>query len=217
MIGVSAVVALIIDRAWFPQTPEPRRGAAELTGIVALGFAFAHLVLAPVDTWVTNQRSAGLTRLFNERASWVRDHARDRDTIVALRAESFQLSMPLIFRAGVRWQLLTLGSPRSLVLRTGDRAIEMISNPEPLMPVSLQSKFRSELLREGDVVELSDMRATVLQLDAEGAPRRIRFEFDRDLDDASMFWVTEGFTGFREQKPPALGYAELVEPVPDLE
>jgi hypothetical protein len=215
MVGVSAVVALVIERAWFPGVPDARRGASELTGLVALGFAFSHLVLAPLDTWLTNRHYARMTRMFNERATWVRDHAGQRDTIVALRTDSFLLSMPLIFRNRVRWRLLTLGSPRSLVLRTDDRAIEMISNPEPLMPESLQIKFRSELLQEGAVIDVPGMRAIVLQLDTDGAPHRIRFEFDRSLDDPSMFWVTEGATGFREQKPPSMGYAELVELVPE--
>jgi hypothetical protein len=214
MVGVSAVVALIVDRAWFPEAPAARSGPADLTEIVALGLAFIHLMLAPVDTWLTNRYSARMTRMFNARAAWVRDHADGRDTIVALRADSFLLSMPLIFRNRVRWRLLTLGSPRSLVLRTGDRSIEMISNPEPLMLDGLQVKFRSELLREGEVIEVPGMRATVLKTDLDGAPQRIRFEFDRGLDDPSMFWVTEGSTGFREQKPPSLGYAELVEWVP---
>jgi hypothetical protein len=215
MIGVSAIVALIIDRAWFPPEGVERRGAAELTELAALGLAFVHLVLAPLDTWLANRQSAQATYAFNERTSWVRDHAGGSTTILALRAESFLLSMPLMFRDRVRWRLLTLGSPRSLVLRTGDRAIEMVSNPEPLMPNSLQINFRSELLRAGDVVDVPGMRVTILQLDSDGAPHRIRFEFDRDLDDPSMFWVAEGPTGFREQRPPSPGYAELVEPAPE--
>jgi hypothetical protein len=215
MIGVSATVALIIDRAWFPPEGDERRGAAELIELAALGLAFVHLVLAPVDTWLANRQSAHATYAFNERTAWVRDHAGGSTTIVALRTESFLLSMPLMFHDRVRWRLLTLGSPRSLVLRTGDRAIEMVSNPEPLMPNSLQINFRSELLRAGDVVDVPGMRVTILQLDSDGAPHRIRFEFDRDLDDPSMFWVAEGSTGFREQKPPAPGYAELVEPAPE--
>jgi hypothetical protein len=72
-------------------------------------------------------------------------------------------------------------------------------------------------LREGEIIDVPGMRATVLQLDPNGAPRRIRFDFDSDLDDPSMFWVTEGASGFREQKPPTLGYAELVELVADPE
>jgi hypothetical protein len=215
MVGVSAVAALVIDCAWFPQAPEPRGGLAELTGIAASGLAFTHLVLAPVDTGLANRHYARMTNLFNERAGWVRDHAGQRDTIVALRADSFLLSMPLIFRNRTRWRLLTLGSPRSLVLRTGDRAIEMISNPEPLMPEGVQIKFRMQMLREGEVIDVPGLRATVLKIDADGAPLRIRFDFDRDLDDPSMFWVTEGATGFREQKPPSVGYAELVEFEPD--
>jgi hypothetical protein len=217
MVGVSGVVALIIDRAWFPQTPDARRGAPELTGLVALVLALVHLVLAPVDTWLANRENARVPSVLNERAEWVREHAGTSNTIVALRADSFVLSMPLVFRDRVRWRLLTLASGRSLILRTTDRAIEMVSNPQPLMPDRLLTLFRNEPLRVDDTVELPGMRVTVLQADPDGAPRRIRFEFDRDLDDPSMFWVTEGPVGFREQKPPAIGYAELVELMPPEE
>jgi hypothetical protein len=211
MVGVSAVVALVIDRAWFPPAPDARRGFAELGSFVALGLAFVHFVLAPVDTWVSIQENLHLARVFDERAAWVRDHAGQRSTIVALRADSFLVSMPLIFRDRVRWRLLTLASGSSLVLRTSARVIEMLSNPRPLLSNELESMFRNERLGVGGAAQVAGMRVTVLQVDEGAAPRRIRFEFDRDLDDPSMFWITEGPAGFREQKLPQIGYGELVE------
>jgi hypothetical protein len=56
------------------------------------------------------------------------------------------------------------------------------------------------------------MRVTVMQVDDAGLPRRIRFEFDRDLDDPSMLWVTEGGDGFRLEKMAAKGYGEPILP-----
>ena len=56
------------------------------------------------------------------------------------------------------------------------------------------------------------MRVTIVQVDDANLPRRIRFEFDRDLDDPSMLWVTEGGDGFRLEKMAPKGYGEPIMP-----
>ena len=85
MIGVSALVALVLDRAWFPPTEEPRRGAAELTGLVALGLAFAHLVRAPLDTWLAIRAASGSASVFEDKMAWIRD----RVAIVGMGCTTF--------------------------------------------------------------------------------------------------------------------------------
>jgi hypothetical protein len=224
MVGVSAIIAVVIERAWFPSTPEPRRGAAEATALVAVGLAFVHLVVAPVDTWLTVRTMSQSGDAFDRRMDWVRERvARDPpgarpSTIVVLRANSSsaELFAPLILGGEplVTWRALTYASGRSLLLRTAERTIEIAAAPHPLFPVGPQDLFRGfdRSLRAGATVQLTGMRATVIQLDEHSMPRRIRFDFDRDLDDPSLLWITEGDSGFREQKPPRLWFGEPIVP-----
>jgi hypothetical protein len=43
-------------------------------------------------------------------------------------------------------------------------------------------------------------------------PRRLRFDFDTDLESPSILWLVEGLSGFREQKLPRTGYGEPIAP-----
>ena len=218
MIGVSAIVALVLDRAWFPPTEEPRRGVAELTGLVALGLAFAHLVRAPLDTWLAIRAASGSASVFEDKMAWIRDRVASHSTVVVLRAESGETALfaPFLFDrvAPARWRLLSVGPGRALLLRTGERTIELVANPLPLFPVGPRDLFRDAdgSLHGGDEVGLGGMRAKVLQLDEHEMPRRLRFAFDRDLDDPSILWLVEGPMGFREQKMPRKGYGEPLAP-----
>jgi hypothetical protein len=56
------------------------------------------------------------------------------------------------------------------------------------------------------------MKATVVLLDDSQMPRRLRFELDADVDDPGYAWITEGEDGFREEKPPPIGYGAPVLP-----
>ena len=219
-LGVSAIAALVMDRAWFPAEPgtQPRRGAAEYSSLAALALGFVFLVRGPIDTVAMSRAVAISGSIVRDRMTSVRDRIGQSDTVVALRANapSALLFSPFtIDRATpVRWRLLTYASGRSLLLRTGERSIELVASPHPLFPVGPKELFRNynQSLRPGDVVSIADMRVTILQVDEAGLPRRIRFEFDRDLDDPSMLWVTEGQDGFRQEKLPAKGYGAPIVP-----
>jgi len=218
MIGVSALVAVVLDRAWFPPAHEPRRGAAELAGLVALGLGFVHLVRAPLDTWLATRAASRAASAFEDRMAWVRDRAGHHSTVVVLRAESGEAALfaPFVLdgAAPERWRLLSMGPGRALLLRTGDRSIELVASPLPLFPIGPRDLFRDAdgSLRVGSEVALGGLRAKVLQLDEHAMPRRLRFDFDVDPGDPSILWLTEGLTGFREQRLPAKGYGEPLVP-----
>jgi hypothetical protein len=219
-IGIAAVAALVMDRAWFPPAgkEEPRRGAHELSTLVALGLGFVFFVRGPIDTVAAGRAVAISGEIVRERMLWVRDRIGKSDEVVALRANSpsAQLFSPFTIdrETPVRWRLLTYASGRSLLLRTGEKAIELVASPHPLFPVGPRELFRnfSQSLHPGDVVSVEGMRVTIIQVDDDGLPRRIRFEFDRDLDDPSMLWVTEGLDGFRKEKLAPKGYGEPIVP-----
>jgi hypothetical protein len=219
-IGVSAIAALVIDAAWFPagDAAPARRGVAELSSLAALGLAFVFLVRGPIDTLALGRAVAESGALVRERMIWVRDRIGSSDTVVALRANSPSalLFSPFTIdrETPVRWRLLTYASGRSLLLRTSERSVELVASPNPLFPVGPRELFRNynQSLRAGDVVNVADMRVTIVQVDENGSPRRIRYEFDRDLDDPSMLWVAEGLDAFREEKLPPKGYGEPILP-----
>ncbi len=212
MLGVSAGVALIIDHAWFPSRPQPRRGAAEWTGLVALGLAFIHFVRAPLDSWLTHRDLRRIAGVFEHQMAWMHDRAEGKEMVIVLRANLFQTLFvtPLMLDGAIPVRDLSFGSGRSLLLRTAPNTIELVAGPEPLFPVGPEDLVRNadEPIYPGQTVELPGMRATIMALRNDGQPRRLRFEFDKDLDDPSFLWVVEKDAGFEEQKLPAPGFGE---------
>jgi hypothetical protein len=216
MIGVSALVGLLLDRAWFPPAPEGRRGAAELTGLVALVVGFAHLVRAPLDTALVERHLSHEATVYAARMDWVHAHvAPDTHDVYVLQASSPEalLWAPRMLGDGwaggarPRWRVLTHGSGRSLLLRTGPRSIEIVGGARPLLPEGRDDLFRNVgALHVGDSVALSGMKATVVELDAQQKPHRLRFEFDADVGAPGTAWITEAEGGFREEELPPPGY-----------
>jgi len=214
MLGVSGGVALILDRTWFPGRPQPRHGAAEWTALCALGLAFVHLVRAPLDAFITHRELRHMAVKFEQEMAWMHDHAEGKSMVVLLRANWFQTMFvaPLMIDGTTPVRCLSFDSGRSLLLRTGPNAIELVSGAQPLFPVDAD-----DLVREPDVplvvddtVDLPGMRATIVALRDDGAPRRLRFEFDKNLDDPSFLWVVEKGVTFEEQKLPAPGFGDPI-------
>jgi hypothetical protein len=217
MIGVSGVVALLLDRSWFPVSLEARRGAAEFSGLVALVLGFVHFVRAPLDTVLVDQRVSQEGARYAERLSWVRDHADGAgSTILVLRANSPESllwgKLALGGAAPPRWRVLTFGSGRLLLLRKGPRTLEVVAGPRPLIPTGSDDLFRraGELL-PGDTAQVPGLRATVLKLDDQRRPSQVSFELDEDIDSPDLQWIAEGDSGFREERPPAVGYGAPLE------
>jgi hypothetical protein len=217
MIGISATVALAIDRAWFPPAPEPRRGMPELAGALALVLAFIHIVRAPIDDWLAGRVTTAIAKGIDGDMAWAHDRLAGKSLAVVIRGES---PMSAIFspcmlgdEKHVPWRVLSYEAGRVLVLRTGDRTLELVASPKPIFPMVPRLVFRDYdgTLRAGDSVEVGAMKATVLQLDKDGMPRRIRYEFDRSLDDRSILWLRESEGKFFEQPLPKTGFGEPID------
>ncbi len=212
MLGVAAGVALILDHVWFPRREQPRQGSAEWTALAALALAFVHLVRAPLDSFLTHRELRRIAASFVHEMSWLHDHAEGKSMVVILRANWFQTLFvaPLMIEGTAPVRDLSFDSGRSLLLRTGPNSLELVAGTQPLFPVSADDLVRNpdSPLAEGDTVELSGMRATILALRDDGKPRRLRFDFDKNLDDPSYLWVVEKGGTFEEQKLPAPGFGE---------
>jgi hypothetical protein len=210
MVGVAAGLALILDRAWFPAPGESRR--VEWAELMALVLAFLHLVRAPLDSWLAHRYLRGVAENFDKQMNWLHDKAEGKEMVVVIRASLFQTLFvtPLRVDGAIPCRDLTFGSGRMLLLRPTDRSLELVATSQPLFPVGPDDLVRNSdaPLHVGDTVELTGMTAKVLALREDGTPRRLSFEFDRDLDDPSFLWVAENANGFTEVKLPPPGHGE---------
>ena len=78
----------------------------------------------------------------------------------------------------------------------------------------LSSLFRPENMpfKPGEKIELTDMTAKIISVDADGQPTKVRFEFDVSLDDPSLCWQQwnwkkSGFGSYSTFKIPPIGEA----------
>jgi len=76
----------------------------------------------------------------------------------------------------------------------------------------LSSLFGAEDLpfKPGEKIELSDMSAEIISVDADGQPTTVRFDFDISLNDSSLCWLQwkwkkSGFGSYTKFKVPAIG------------
>ena len=212
MMGVAAGLAVILDRTWFPPPGEVRQRDVEWAELMALGLAFLHLVRAPLDSWYAHRNLDRTSWNFERRVTWLHDKAEGKEMVIFLRANLLQtvFSTPLRLDASTPTRTLSFGSGRMLMLRTSEHTLELVATSEPLFPVGAEALPRNSdaPVHVGDTVTLTGMRATVVALREDGTPRRLRFDFDHDLDDPSYLWVTENEKGFWEVKLPPPGHGE---------
>jgi len=134
---------------------------------------------------------------------------RAASTVIVLRAYSppTMLWAPFVLRdsAPPRWRVLTQSGERSVVIRSGQRSIDIVQKAEPLFPSGPFDLLRVDNFSPADSVDLPGMRATVVEVNEEGRPMRVHFDFDRDLEDPTFDWIVEGIGGFRRFKMPPIG------------
>ena len=219
LLGSAPLVALILDRAWFYRVIEERCGQAELTGLVALLLGFLHLVHAPCTSWL-------VARHFRQTAVSFAEHTADLEArltaptsadVVVLRGISGAFFLPFaLARDGklpARWRILAQ-TGHALALRRGPRTLDVIvPADQTLFPAGPGNLFRSvnDKLAAGASFDLPGLHVTVLEIGKEG-PRSARFQFDRDLEAASLTWITERFDGFPEAVPPKQGFGMPFDP-----
>jgi hypothetical protein len=213
-LGIAAIVGLILERAWFPPVVEPRAGASELTGLVALGLGFAHLVHGPGSSWLTTRDLRTEALKFVEHAHTLADKVPDptKAEVVVVRGLSgsvFVLPYALDAKGTppARYRILSLAS-HVLVHRSGPRTLEIIApRDKSVFPTDEGNLFRGEgrPFAVGDVVDVPGMRVTVVDV-GEAGPRRVRFEFDEPFESPERVWVTDRADGLFDATPPAVGY-----------
>jgi hypothetical protein len=220
MLGLSPVFALVMAHAWFPVTLPERRGAAEMTGLLALGIGFAQFIHAPATAFMIGEHYRRTSVSFVASVADLRERLPDppHDELVVLRGGPSSFFMPFALAGSGsmpgRWRVLAT-TGHALGLRRDARAMELVVPRGQ----SMLSWFSWDLFRNtattfqvGQVVDTPGLKATVLEVGPEG-PRRVRFELDRDLDDPTNVWITESSKGeFPEAKPPRPGFGQPYDP-----
>ncbi len=216
LVGVAPVIALVIDRAWYPADPSERAGRLRL---VAALFAFFHCLHGPTWAFILTRGQHMAAVDFTERAHWLHERVGDTseaNVIIARAGWGSVLFAPLAIDAHGKppkmWRTL-VPSGHALMLRRDSRTIDLvIPHAAGFFPVTANDLFRDPAapLHAGDVVDVTGMRVTVVDL-GEVGPARLRFEFDRDANDPSLTWVIEFYDGYRDSPPPAIGFGKQLD------
>lgn len=219
LLGVAVVVALLLEHAWFPADPAVRSRAAELTGTAAIALGFAHLVHGPGTAWLTGWYYQKQSTAFIASVAELRARSTDagRDQIYVLRGMGGSFFMPFALdprgAPPPRWRMLG-HTGHVLALRRDARTIDLIvPRGQGVFPAGTGNLFRdrSAVMKAGETYTLSGLRATILEVGPEG-PRAVRFQLDRDLEEAPNLWIAETSKGFAEVAPPGPGFGQPFDP-----
>jgi hypothetical protein len=203
-IGGSVAVALVLTRWW--TALRPRAGAYyRLVGVLCWGLAIIHLGFAPV------QRLAMpflLQRLmFRDLATAVQDPDLGLDrlagrSLVILNAPDFRIGLHAFFFLKLyrlpmpaSWRVLSWTSCSHRFHRLAADTIDM---------ELVGGEVEAPHLTKGQVIDVAGMRATVTEMDRRG-PTRVRFRFDRPLEDPNFVFAMWKDGHLQLVEPPAIG------------
>lgn len=220
MLGIAAVVALLLDRAWFPRAGEPgvsRGPAASLAALAALGLGFAHLVHGPGISWLASEQHRTDASDFDSRVAWLRSRTGDpkKARVGVMRGLAGVFFAPFALdRRGVtpaRWCVLTQAG-HVVALRRDVYTLELVATTgRGLYPIGERNLYRSvdAPLHEGDEIVVPGMRVTILEV-GEAGPRAARFVFDEDP--ATLLWLSDMFDATREVELPSVDFGAPYDP-----
>jgi len=214
-IGVSTLIAFVIAHWWTVL----RRGLTPVTalaGIVCVAVVFVHLVAAPYR-WFSQSVA------FDRGATWLERTVRETEFVrgeaTGQRTVFLTTYLNVAFNGYFlrtlngqpmpeRWWILSAAPFTHRYLRTASDTLEL-EFPEGQMLGTFQERsIRSAAspLSAGDRIELSGMEVTILEVNEIG-PTRIRFTFDRPLEDLSLRFMAVVRGELRPIQPPLPGEA----------
>jgi hypothetical protein len=223
-IGLMAALAAVLIqawRAWQARRKQRRSGRSRHRLLVGAGvlLGLIHLILAPlygvaIQSALITQSRASLETAASSALAGV-----ENDSVIVLPGADHVISLylPLIYahREGVfpgDWRTLSLAPHDHWLRRPRPRSLEL----EVVDGVMMRSLFE-ELYRDrrhplpaGTVLDRRLLRVEILE-DEQGAPTRIAFEFDRDLDDPSLRFLIWREGRLQRAVLPAVGGETYIE------
>jgi hypothetical protein len=203
-IGGAFVISLVLSCWW--TTLRRRPGLSyRLLSVACWGLAALHLVLAPLQRLATPFLLRRM--MFEELAASVQAPELGSSpvagrTLLILNAPDLRIGLhAYFFRQLYRlpmpasWRVLSWAPCAHRFRRTAPDTLEM-----ELLGCELEAPF----LREGEIIETSGMQATVVQ-EGRNGPQRVRFQFDRPLDDRNLLWLIWKDGRLQSVEPPPIG------------
>jgi hypothetical protein len=227
-IGISALVALLLEEAWF--SVRAAKGEAvssfdgsprsrEVLGTVAVFLGFAQLVHGPATGWLSSWQMRTTALDFVSHTEWLREKISDpaEAQVMVVRAGGGMFFGPFAVdaegRPPARWRTLS-HTGHAMVLRKSARSLELVTPPNfPVFPGGDGNLFRTpeRPMRVGEEVRVPGMRARILAVGPSG-PTRVRFDFDEDIDSSDYVWTAEDAVGFKSAEIPKVGFGAPFDP-----
>ncbi len=211
-LGAFGLIAQVIGdlREPAPIAPPPRARSARALRTFWIA---VHLVVAPLLLPVTSTALAALGRWVDRAsAGSLAGPEVQQQTVLLMNVPSVLMGQPWLFPLDphrfrpkrLRAFASTTGNVE--VLRESARAVVITLAPDAA-PDPLVALFRdpANAFRVGDVGESPGLHVTILRVNADGAPTSVRYELDRDLDDAMYRWIAWDGTALYDAKAPHLG------------
>lgn len=219
MIGVAPVVALLLERAWFPTDEEDakaRTWAGSLVALSALGLGFAHLVHGPATSWIVSNQHKNDASDFHVRVDLMRSTVGDptKADIAMARGLAGAFFAPFALdpqgRTPARWSVLTHAG-HVLVRRVDERTLDLVvPQGRCLYPVGERNLYRSpRAMRVGTVLNAPGYTVTILE-NGDLGPRAARFSFDSSLE--GITWFADDFDELRPLTLPQIGFGLALDP-----
>ncbi len=235
-LGVATVVAIFLARVHRVVTDrlsgEKKAPLMAVVGMsaLALWLVGTQLLVAPARSYVEASVLADYSE--SSRASVLslggleRSSPDQRVYIVRASDPTFMLYPSLIRsqhgrpRHAGQPPIYTLsGSPHPIVVKRDGPKSLLLSAPQGggLLTGLFERMFRSDAapFRSGDGVALSGLHVEVVEVD-DGRPARVRFLFEKDLDDPSMVLLLQVGAELITWAPPAIGRSSIVSAQPSL-
>jgi hypothetical protein len=212
LLGIAPHIALILERAWFPDASVARSPAFERLGVMAAVLGFMHFVHGPVVGWLAASQIERDASRFVADVSWVekRLHELHSSEVVVLRGgvDSFFGPFAMVVGGGhwTRWDVLS-DPMHLLTLRRDASTLDLIvPDDSTLCPSGGFSLFRGTglPLRPGEERRGARFDLRVLSVGKLG-PTRARVTFDATIGKKQL-WVSRQGERLHETPPPRIGY-----------
>jgi len=215
MVGISAVVALVLDAEWLARAPA--RGSGNFGGLVALLLGFAHLVHGPATALLVGREFHQSSKAFAASAANIAQQIGDPGDrqVFVLRGGGASFFLPFgltpTFAPPKEW-IFIANTGHILARRRDARTLDIFTpSDQPVYALGTSNLFRrsESPLHVGEVFAFEGVKVTILQMGPNG-PQGLRVEAERDLD--SYPWITETKDGFELAELPGIGFGQPFDP-----